>query len=137
MAQNLRKDRSFYEEIHFVDDCFEGVPDLVRLIDDRDQIEVHFVYQDGIKHKLTIGNVLSYRCTEEGFMLSAINKMRDAGVLNRLAILVYNSDYISWLKSASMDTMGDMNLLHLRLCFSQNLVDFIIVGEIGSALKLR
>ncbi|WBY08318.1 hypothetical protein PIB19_01970 [Sphingomonas sp. 7/4-4] len=135
MAQDreIRRDE-LYEELS-IGLTVKGIPDLLSIGDDRDVLRILLLDASGEKLELIISNVISYRKTEERFMLLCNNYMNNFGVLDKFSVIINNSSMIRWITAESMETIADLKLFHVRLSFKQDILDVIFAGSVDISTR--
>ena len=132
MAQGTNEiGKQIYEIVPMSGAFGPGLPNLEKVVDDKENLEIYITKSDNIFRKISIRNVIFFRRFEERFMLSSIDEMDKSGVLGNFIILIKNSHLIDFLNDESYSTCEGLNIRHIRFLFRQDIVDILTIGDPG------
>lgn len=108
-----------------------GVPQFVKLVDDKEFVKITLKYE-GRLYVMRIEGVILYRRSEERFMMNSLIEMERSDVIGRSIMTVENSSLIAELSRESMYTISDLQLTHVRLIFLQDIIDLVTTTSLES-----
>ncbi|WP_230781768.1 hypothetical protein [Sphingomonas sp. Leaf37] len=106
-----------------------GIPNLLTISDDKDSLTIRCSFEERGTYEIVINDVFCYKKTEERFMLSTVEMMHRSNNLGSFAVSVSASRLVKWLEEESLGTTVGLSMSHIKLFFSQDIVDIILSDD--------